>query len=39
MAIPYIVPIREAKDDYSKLNGPQKAAIFLMALGEETAIK
>ena len=30
---------RDNKDDYRKLSGPQKAAIFLMALGEETAIK
>lgn len=30
---------REGKEDFRKLNGPQKAAIFLMALGEDTAIK
>lgn len=30
---------KESKDDYRKLNGAQKAAIFLMALGDETAVK
>jgi len=30
---------KDAKDDYRKLQGAQKAAIFLMAIGEETAIK
>lgn len=30
---------KEVKDDYRKLTGPQKAAMFLMAVGEETAIK
>jgi flagellar motor switch protein FliG len=32
-------PQKEGKDDYRKLSGPQKAAIFLMSLGEETAVK
>lgn len=32
-------PAKENKDDYRKLSGPQKAAIFLMAIGEESAIK
>ena len=27
------------RDDYQALTGPQKAAMFLMALGEETAVK
>ena len=30
---------KETKDDYRKLTGAQKAAMFLMAVGEETAIK
>jgi flagellar motor switch protein FliG len=30
---------KDSKDDYRRLNGTQKAAIFLMALGEETAVK
>ncbi len=30
---------KDNKDDYRKLNGSQKAAIFLMALGDETAVK
>jgi flagellar motor switch protein FliG len=30
---------KEPKDDYRKLSGAQKAAMFLMAVGEETAIK
>jgi flagellar motor switch protein FliG len=32
-------PPKENKEDFRKLNGQQKAAIFLMAVGEETAIK
>lgn len=33
-------PAKEAeKDDYKKFKGPQKAALFLMSIGEETAIK
>jgi len=32
-------PQREPKDEYRKLNGAQKAAIFLMSIGEETAVK
>lgn len=32
-------PQKETKDDYRKLSGPQKAAIFLMSIGEETAVK
>jgi flagellar motor switch protein FliG len=31
--------IKEPKDDFRRLNGAQKAAIFLMAIGEEMAIK
>ncbi len=30
---------KDSKDEYKKLSGPQKAAMFLMAVGEETAIK
>lgn len=30
---------KDNKDDFRKLNGMQKAAIFLMAIGEENAIK
>lgn len=30
---------KDNKDDYRKLTGAQKAAIFLMALGDETAVK
>jgi flagellar motor switch protein FliG len=30
---------KEPKDDYRKLNGAQKAALFLMAIGEEMAVK
>ena len=30
---------KDTKDEYKKLSGPQKAAMFLMAVGEETAIK
>src|SRR3984885_14670643 len=32
-------PTKDNKDEYRKLTGPQKAAIFLMSLGEETAVK
>lgn len=32
------MPPAKDKDDYRKLNGQQKAAIFLMSIGEETAI-
>lgn len=32
-------PAKENKDDYRKLTGLQKAAIFMMAIGEEKAIK
>jgi flagellar motor switch protein FliG len=32
-------PPKENKDDFRKLNGPQKAAMFLMAIGEEAAVK
>ncbi|NBX03842.1 MAG: flagellar motor switch protein FliG, partial [Alphaproteobacteria bacterium] len=32
-------PPKDAKDDYRKLDGPRKAAMFLMALGETNAIK
>lgn len=32
-------PQKEQKEDYRKLSGLQKAAIFMMALGEETSIK
>ena len=28
-----------AKDDYGKLRGPQKAAMFMLAIGEEHAAK
>ncbi len=30
---------KDNKDDFRKMSGPQKAAMFLMAIGEETAIK
>jgi flagellar motor switch protein FliG len=30
---------KDNKDDYRKLSGAQKTAIFLMALGDETAVK
>lgn len=33
------LPVRDEKDDYKKFKGPQKAAMFLMSIGEETAIK
>jgi len=39
MAVPQTKDGKDSKDEYKKLIGPQKAAIFLMALGEETAIK
>jgi len=32
-------PPKDTKDDYRKMSGAQKAAMFLMAIGEETAIK
>ncbi len=32
-------PPKEQKDDYRKLSGPQKAAMFLMAVGEDAAVK
>ena len=32
-------PPKDTKDDYRKLDGPKKAAMFLMALGEANAIK
>jgi len=32
-------PQKDNKDDFRKMNGPQKAAMFLMAVGEETAVK
>jgi len=38
MATPQ-VPVKDNKDEFKKLSGPQKAAIFLMSLGEETAVK
>lgn len=34
-----VVPPKENKDDFRKMSGPQKAAMFLMAIGEESAIK
>ena len=39
MAPPKTKDSGDNKEDYRKLNGPQKAAIFLMSLGEETAVK
>src|SRR3954465_920005 len=30
---------KESKDDFRKLSGPQKAAMFMIAIGEENAIK
>lgn len=30
---------KENKDDFRKMTGPQKAAMFLMAIGEENAVK
>jgi len=32
-------PPKETKDDYRKISGAQKAAMFLMAIGEEAAVK
>lgn len=32
-------PQKESKEDFRKLNGAQKAAIFLMSIGEENAVK
>ncbi len=32
-------PPKDNKEDYRKMTGPQKAAMFLMAIGEESAIK
>ncbi|MEQ1705635.1 MAG: flagellar motor switch protein FliG [Rickettsiales bacterium] len=32
-------PPKDNKDDFRKMGGPQKAAMFLMAIGEESAIK
>jgi len=32
-------PPKENKDDYRKISGAQKAAMFLMAIGEEAAVK
>ncbi len=32
-------PNKDGKDDYRKIDGPKKAAMFLMALGEANAIK
>jgi flagellar motor switch protein FliG len=32
-------PTKDSKDDFRKMGGPQKAAMFLMAIGEENAIK
>lgn len=34
-----MAPPKETKDDFRKLNGAQKAAIFLMSIGEELAVK
>ncbi len=34
-----MAPPKDTKEDYRKLNGAQKAAIFLMSVGEELAIK
>lgn len=32
-------PPKDSKDDFRKLTGPQKAAMFLMAIGETNAVK
>ena len=32
-------PVKEEKEDLKKFKGPQKAAMFMMSIGEETAIK
>ncbi len=34
-----MAPPKDMKDEYRKLNGAQKAAIFLMSVGEEVAVK
>ncbi|MFO0388845.1 MAG: flagellar motor switch protein FliG [Alphaproteobacteria bacterium] len=34
-----MAPPKDAKDEYRRLNGTQKAAIFLMSVGEEVAVK
>ncbi len=34
-----VAPPKDNKDDFRKMGGPQKAAMFLMAIGEESAIK
>ncbi len=34
-----MAPPKDTKDEYRKLNGSQKAAIFLMSVGEEVAVK
>ncbi len=32
-------PPKDSKEDFRKMTGPQKAAMFLMAIGEESAVK
>ncbi len=32
-------PPKDSKEDFRKMGGPQKAAMFLMAIGEESAVK
>jgi flagellar motor switch protein FliG len=34
-----MAPPKDAKDEYRRLNGSQKAAIFLMSVGEDVAVK
>ena len=34
-----VIPAKDPKDDYRRLSGVHKAAIFLIAIGEENAIK
>lgn len=34
-----VTPSKDNKEDFRKMGGPQKAAMFLMAIGEESAIK
>lgn len=34
-----VVPSKDTKDEFRKMGGPQKAAMFLMAIGEENAVK
>ena len=34
-----MAPPKDSKDEYRRLNGAQKAAIFLMSVGEEVAVK